>query len=218
MIREYSARQARSLQVEVGPSEIGSPCKRQVAYRIAGVAKRELKDAPFASLVGGGVHLVMDDVVGMHPGRFVTNVKVATQSGLFGTIDLYDREHDAIVDWKSVSDASLKVVRQGGAQPSHLAQIRTYGLAWGNTYSVPPRLLRIVYLPRSGQLKKAIMHEELYDQQTAVETVRAFHALEVEVEQMGPAAIPPTPSWLDCTYCSYRRPGPVDDEGCPGGI
>lgn len=50
----------RSLQTAIGPSEIGTPCARKIAYKLLGVEERPQKPN-WRATVGTGTHMWMEE-------------------------------------------------------------------------------------------------------------------------------------------------------------
>lgn len=61
IIRRHAAYQPRSLQKFLGPSELGSPCDRQVAGKMAGLPGTNHTADPWASIVGTAIHAYLAD-------------------------------------------------------------------------------------------------------------------------------------------------------------
>ena len=128
-----AARQApRSVQVHLGPSELGVECDRQVAAKLAGIQPVNQVSDPWPSIVGTAVHAWLAETLGTAStdDRFIPEKRVVPIDGHSGTADLYDREHFAVVDHKVLGESSLNKIRTSGPSRKYVAQLALYGLGY----------------------------------------------------------------------------------------
>jgi hypothetical protein len=59
----YEAARPRSMQRELGPSELGTPCQQQIARKLAGAPRRPITEPTWAPFQGTAVHASMEHVV-----------------------------------------------------------------------------------------------------------------------------------------------------------
>lgn len=129
----------RSLQVEIGPSEIGTPCVRRLGHLLAGTPRQPQPPA-WRPTVGTAVHawiadgfkaanerqLSDEDIDDPRDVRYLVErrVTVGTIDGrpLTGSCDLYDRETFRVSDWKIVGPSSLKKYRTSCRLPDNTAE------------------------------------------------------------------------------------------------
>lgn len=215
--------QPRTRQVAVGPSELGDPCARRIAYRIAGIPKMNKRLDPWPSLVGTAVHAWLEQAIGKFQAeagavRWLTETTVKIDELVVGHCDLYDIETRSVWDFKTMNTANLKKCRESGqAHDNHRTQVHLYGkgmIAAG----YPVDHVGLIGLPRSGWLSGMWVWSEVYDDAIAAQALSRMYSIAEQVlelavdehpEQM--MAIEATPSQL-CTLCEFYTP---DGSGCP---
>lgn len=219
---DAAAYSPRNRQATLGPSEIGNPCNRFLAYKTVG-AKKTWNDAdPWASIVGTAVHAWLATAyaatnLALDEPRWLPEQRVYPHPGYPGSCDLYDLHDDDVIDHKIVGVTTLRTVKKNGPSQQYRIQGQLYGLGWqrmGRT----PRDVIIAFWPRSGPLVDLYLYREPYDPQIALDALArvanvSAGALTLQSLQMSLEAIPATPGEA-CTYCPYKsiREG---DGGCP---
>lgn len=232
MVRMYDANRPRSLQKHLGPSEIGSPCMRQIAYKLAG--RPEVNDVadPWFAIVGSAVHVFMghaaewynDVVLGRkdNPRFLVENRVKAETRGLgydtSGHTDLYDVDNQRVVDWKIVGLTTMRKVEEGDtpeekAGPQYHVQGMTYGKGWVQA-GYPVKSVMIAFLPRSNFLNKMKLVEMPFD----VNVADAAQARVAAIDQLRLLIPPEQIPAGECTvWCPYYRPKmALGPSSCPG--
>lgn len=221
----------RSLQAELGPSEIGDPCTRRIAYKLLGTPERpqapnwpatigtathawlervfDLDNLKRAPMLGGQERWYIEErvTVGYVPGvGFVT-----------GSCDLYDRVTCTVVDWKVVGPTQLKKYRSQGASTQYRCQAHLYGQGWVNK-GLPVAQVRIAFLPRNGSLDEAYVWGEDFQPAIAKSTLDRFARIAKEVADRGPDALTVlNTADAYCGHCPFFRGNSTDPrEGCPG--
>jgi len=217
----------RSHQRMIGPSEIGDPCARRIAYKLLGTAELAERPPAWPATVGTGVHLWLADAFTPHEVEtgqerwFVETKLVVGQvdgEDVTGTCDLYDRDTATVIDWKTTSKAKIGKLRHGTAiDERYLVQINLYARGW-KLLGHPVDQVMIVYLPRDGQLADAYVWHDEYREDVALNALERLHGISTIVTTFGVDAldlIPTTESY--CLHCSYLRTGSSHlGEGCPG--
>lgn len=176
----------RSSQVEIGPSEIGG-CQRKVAWKLAygGDSDRE---GGWAAHKGSLVHLFLDETFTdtdrlMPDGsqRFFSDLKLPKSNEHVngGTLDLYDRLYETVVDFKAPGDWTMKAVRAGTVSEGYYVQIMVYGYGL-EQQGYPVSRVALLFLPMAGddlhgQARGAILLTWPYDRQVALD---AFASVE----------------------------------------
>lgn len=169
----------RSLQREVGPSELGTDCLRCLGAKLAGW--KQNRNAAWLSFIGTCVHQRFEKTFdglnkqGFDPNakqrRFETEkrVTVGRIHGLAGgydvrgSIDLYDRENRCTADWKIVGSTTLKTVKVHGPSQTYLCQASLYGIGLEHEGENVERMC-IYFLPRNGlSLKDALPVQMRFD-------------------------------------------------------
>lgn len=232
MIRGYDASRPRSMQKFLGPSEIGSPCPRQLAYKLAGTEEVNQTADPWFPIIGSAVHELLAKAMGWYNDvylgraanpRFLmeNRVHVAAENQGYttsGSTDVYDVDLQRVVDWKIVGVTTMRKVEAGNtpeekAGPQYRVQGMTYGKGWEQA-GYPVKSVMIAFLPRSNFLNKMKLVEMAYDRsiadvaQARVAAIDAMRA-HLPVEQF-PAG--------GCTiWCPFYVPKvPLGARSCPG--
>lgn len=229
--------QPRNLQVEMGPSGVGSPCARKVAYGLLQIPKlNPIAEPNWKAYVGQGVHLNLERAMDRfnvanaihigHAERFY--VEEALQCGeiagvpLVGHCDVYDRVTATAIDWKTTGPSMLKDYKANGPGPTYRSQIHLYGRGWSRYLGLPVDRVMIVFFPRQGELRDAHFWHEPYDEQVALAALARADAISVTLRAFGPelglAALPAVED--HCGHCDWFFPGgsPTGNliNGCPG--
>lgn len=207
----------RSIQGHVGPSELGTTCDRQLAYKLAGTRKVNHPD-PLRVLFGSGLHAVLQEMftrIDGGSGRFLIEHPV-TYRGVSGTVDLYDSRRAAVIDWKSTTKGKLRDIRRRGPNEKYKIQAHTYGAALA-AEGYPVRVVALAFLPLDGELADAHVWTAPLDTAVADAAVDRLDRLRVSLRPDLPMAdVPAEPTRL-CPWCAHYRPGSTDlSIGCPG--
>ncbi len=238
ILAAHQGGQARSLQKRIGPSEIGEPCDRALAFRVAEIPPVNDDPLKWAPLVGTWGHaglaeaLAEDNVRAMMAGRparwlIEQRVEVSRQLGIAGVTDAYDCELAEVVDWKFVGKTRLQTYRRKGPGETYRRQAHLYGRGWA-LMGLPVRTVRIVFLPRwSHLLTDGWEWSEPYDEDLAVDALDRLVRITRMVDQLGVREDPAQLAMFagrpeeTCRYCKWYREwpgptGPADATGCPG--
>jgi len=214
----------RSTQTSIGPSEIGHPCSRRLAYKLSGEHARWRDSDPWASIVGTAVHawlasafqaanLVLDEP------RWLVEQRVWPTPGISGSCDLYDLHTDTVLDHKVVGTATMTKAKKDGPSQQYLVQSNVYGLGW-QRLGRAPREVAIAYWPRSGFLSGLYLHRGPYDAalaHTALDRLTNISAAALSLrvdEHPERLALIPTNPGDECRYCPYQSCA-AGDGGCP---
>jgi hypothetical protein len=232
MVREYDASRPRSMQRYLGPSEIGSPCARQLAMKLAHTPEVNQVADPWFPIVGSAVHEWLarmaewynDVYLGRanNPRFIVENrVQVKAKEGGYdtsGSTDMYDVDYQRVVDWKIVGVTTMRKVEKGDtpiekAGPQYTIQTMTYGKGWEQA-GYPVKSVMIAFLPRSNFLNKMKLVEMPYDRAVADAAQDRVAAIDRLRGQLQPHQFPAG----DCTiWCPFYVPGvPLGPGSCPG--
>lgn len=226
----------RSTQTTLGPSELGTPCDRQIALKLAGV-KRHDRGLPWAPMCGTAVHGLMEEVLRaenerLGRERWIIEQKVMLDDELSGHGDAFDTDWGMVVDWKYTgTTARRKAARR--SVPNHelvsaeyRVQAHLYGLGHRNA-GRDVRYVRLVLLARSHDYSESVEWTEPYDESIAVNAMTRFYAIRDRVVNEGIAARPALAVNIlgapgeACKWCPFQRPTPpggepVDATGCVG--
>jgi hypothetical protein len=208
----------RDLQREVGPSELGLACERQIAYRIAGTARSNIAVNPIPSLVGTAMHAMFGDTFAMPGGRYLVEQRVSYR-GVSGTLDLYDRLTGIVWDWKFPKLRKVRKIQVDGPPRHYRWQLQTYA-AGLQVQGERPKLLMLGFIPIDGDLPDIACWSYPIDRGEADDAVDRLDKIRADLERSGePGAVAAQPSRL-CPWCPYHRPQWTGDTNvaCPGEV
>lgn len=108
MIRHGSRVMPRSQQKALGPSEVGHPCPRKLAYGLMDEPGEPGFSDPLPSLIGTAFHSWLEWAAPQHNEllgreRWLPETKVTVREGLSGTCDLFDTDTGTVIDHKGLS-------------------------------------------------------------------------------------------------------------------
>lgn len=224
----------RSQQKRIGPSEIGTPCERKLAYKLLGVPETDLRGPAWRPTVGTAVHAWLDHqfqrLNQLYGGdRFYTERRV--QAGwivdptrpeggywLEGTCDLFDRHKRSTVDWKIVGPTKIKEVKRGkDPDEQYIVQAHTYGLGYEQAGETVEHVA-VMYLPSNGELSDGHMWSAPYDRDIALTAIRRASQMHRRIAEIGDQVLLEAEAVDDrCQYCPFFQPGSEDVlSACPG--
>ena len=186
VLHAKDASRDRSMQTEVGPSEIGG-CKRKVWYRLNAQPHTNENQSKLAAIMGTAIHTAIKDAIGsLDPEAKEYLVETEVSYGdMKAHVDLFVPSTGAVIDWKTSKIKNLSYF------PSNQQrwQVQLYGyLLSKNGYEV--KTVNLVAIARDGSEKDIKVHTEPYDE------VMALAAL----------------SWLANVKASETLPEPEKDE------
>ena len=176
LIEQQIAEHPRTLQTEIGPSEIGTPCARKLMYALAGVPVCSRRGAPWLPTIGTAVHDWLAEAVlaqNRRSGwtRYIveTRINAGRINGygeLEGSLDVYDRLTASIIDWKIVGDSKLKEYRTR-PRAEYRVQPHVYG-AGIIARGLPVQRVMLMFLPRNkDRVRDGVAWSEPYDETVA---------------------------------------------------
>jgi hypothetical protein len=226
MIGEHIDAHPRSAQIRIGPSELGTPCPRRIAYKLNGTEAANPRKGAWKPTVGTAVHAWLEQALtiyneGVPVPRFYLEqtVTVGTVGGveITGNCDCYDRMTATVIDWKVVGLAGLKRYRLDGPGEQYRAQAHLYGRGFVNA-GLPVDHVAVMFLPQNGELRDAHYWTEPYDEQVALDALNRADGISTLVAALGPraaAALPTADAF--CDYCPWYLAGATDPaEACRG--
>ena len=235
VLSALDASRPRSVQTALGPSELGTPCQRQIAMKLAGVA-RQLPDKrpPWAPMQGTAMHTLMEEALRFHNAqlgreRWVIEDELQIDDDIPGHGDAFDTDTGTVIDWKYVGVTALREVKRKTVpneqlvKPDYRVQAHLYGYGHARK-GRDVRWVRLVFLARSHDFGDSAEWTEPYDPAIAEEAIQRYHATKALVTGLPLAAtpalwavVPAAPSEKTCAWCPFHRPGgPADTTGCPG--
>lgn len=193
----------RSLQREVGPSEIGG-CRRKVWHRLQGTPSVN-PTLGMAAFMGTAIHEKIERrLADMSDDRFISEIEVEFD-GLKGHVDLYDTVEREVIDWKTIT---LKKKRWFPSE-QQWTQVHVYGLLLTEN-GYPVDRVSLVGIPRDGNERDVSVVSQQWDRvvaEGALEWLADVRAREVAPE-------PEKPVSFCRDYCQFwDRLGLI---GCPG--
>ena len=195
-----------SQQTRLGPSEIGDPCARRLAYKLLGTQKARTLSTPWRPTVGTAVHSWIEEALTAHNERqreaiggtrwlLETRIDAGPMAGgsLTGHSDCYDRVTCTAIDWKIIGPSAHKTLKANlaarrGPRTEYKVQLHTYGLGYVRR-GLPVERVMLVALPSAGELDDALMWSEPWNRsiaETAMARVDRIHAL---TSTLGPVAL-----------------------------
>lgn len=233
VLRDLDASRPRSQQKRIGPSELGTPCQRQLAMKLADVPRQPQPGVPWAPMQGTAVHGLMEEALRLHNqqlgrDRWVIEERLHMDDEISGSGDAFDVDTGTVVDWKFVGTTALRDVKRKTipndqlVKPEYRVQAHLYGLGHERAGRAV-RWVRLVFLARSHDYGDSAEWTEPYDPDIAIRALIRYHATKDILAALNVAANPD--KWplvaaapgKACAWCPFRRVGgPADSTGCPG--
>jgi len=228
VITEAIAGDARSLQKEIGISEIGTPCTRKLAYKLAEMDPVNVGGIPWRATVGRAVHSWLQEIFMLDNQRrgftrWLTETRVSPGDidgiPLHGNSDIYDRVTAAVIDWKIPGPTTMKDARKNGPKLVYRVQSHLYGLGYKRR-GLPVDRVHVVFLPSAGELNDGVYWTEPYNEKIALDALARASAVRKLIGQLGtgPTAQLSATETDYCNYCEWFSPNEFDADGgkCPG--
>jgi len=205
----FDSSRDRSLQVEIGPSQIGG-CRRQVWHQLKNTPETNPNTESLAAILGTFIHSGVAEAI-KREDPFGDNFLIEQEfvaGDLKGHCDLYIKDMKTVVDWKTTK---LKSLRWFPSLQQRF-QVQLYGyLLTANGHEVEN--VALVAIPRDGEMAQIKTHVEAYNPEMAQEGLRWLE----EVKQLAISSeSPPAPEKdpVFCVnYCSYYDAS--GEIGCP---
>jgi hypothetical protein len=231
VIRWADEQNPRSKQIAIGPSEIGDPCDRRVAYRLAQMEAVNRTFDPWAAIVGTALHSWLEDAFqawnGTHPGSpWATETPVVLTDFVKGRSDLYHSDWQCVIDHKGAGPDVMRKYRKDGPPPGYIVQVQCYGYGY-EKLGIPVRKVALAFYPRAGWLRDLYVWTSDYDRSVAEEALArlsriATELLSADILNRGHRweNVPASPSNA-CGFCPMYVPDRdpdrgADENGCPG--
>lgn len=186
----------RSLQKQIGPSELGVECDQCLANMLAGTPKHP--EAAWLPQIGTAVHAWAEMVMLAHEftradlgmgSRYLpeTRVTVGNVNGIpiTGSIDLFDIASGTVIDYKIVGTTTLKKSKAHGASVQYQRQGMLYAKGMEDAgYTVTS--VAILFLPRNSiSLSEAYPWQAPYNRQTALDTLEHADSIAKAIAALG---------------------------------
>lgn len=171
-IQDYELRRPRSRQKHIGPSELGDPCARELAFKAAGMATGDPFTPSWAAIVGTAIHAMMEKALAADP-DWVTEKSLDIGGITRGTSDAFHLPTGCVVDWKCSGKAVISKARRRGPADKYRSQINLYGLGWEDAgYDV--KKVCLVFLPRTSGIEDRYGWAAPYDRTIAQKTIDRY--------------------------------------------
>jgi hypothetical protein len=199
-----TSQSARSLQRQVGPSEIGG-CRRKVWHRLQGTEPINHSTLSAAAFMGTAIHEKIERrLADLGNDRYLIEVEVEYK-GLMGHVDVYDTVDREVIDWKTIT---LKKVRYFPSE-QQWTQVQIYGLLLTEN-GHPVDTVSLVGIPRDGNERDMVVVSRPWDRSVAEEAL-------LWLEEVRESVFPPEPERKVSfcrDYCQFF--GGAGVSGCPG--
>ena len=206
VLHAKDASRDRSLQTEVGPSEIGG-CKRKVWYRLNAQPHTNENQSKLAAIMGTAIHAAIEDAIGAidpEGKEYLVETEVA-YGDMKAHVDLFVPGTGAVIDWKTSKIKNLSYF----PSKQQRWQVQVYGyLLSKNGYEV--KTVNLVAIARDGAEKDVKVHSEPYDEAVALE---AFDWL-ASVKASTTLPEPEKDQSFCKDYCQYYDA--TEEMGCGG--
>lgn len=217
MVTDAGNGAARSLQKAIGPSEIGHPCTRQVAFKVAGVPKNPNWLDPMPSILGTAFHAWMEE--NLPRSEWIPEQKVYVTQTLTGHSDAYHIPTRTVVDWKLLGNTAHRDYSGGYMSTQYRVQAHSYGMGFVNA-GYPVDRVAVAIFGRSKTLQDLYVWSERWDPAIAQRAVDRLQIVRNYVAATGASehnrapllAIEPT-SGDTCYFCPYK--GQAQGGLCP---
>jgi hypothetical protein len=172
----------RSLQTRLGPSEVGSPCARRLAFGSAGTKEKGSNKYTevMPSMIGTAMHAQMEKVMELQNqilGRERWHSEIKVLEPVAGTCDLYDEDTNTVVDWKFLGKSTWSKYSTKGPNDEYRKQVHLYGLGIENM-GMKVENVSIMMFNRNGRLRDAHLWMEPFDRQLALDTASRYADIE----------------------------------------
>lgn len=231
VIKWADANSTRSLQAEIGPSELGNSCDRFIAYRLAQIPYVNTDTDPWPAIMGTAIHLWLEQAINRFQAeagarRWTTELTTYPDLLTKGHLDLLDHWERMVCDWKSLGTTKMRQWRKEGPPQHNRDQVQLYAKGAIEAGHEIERVC-LIGIPRAGWLRDMIVWTDVYrpDRAQAVLDRRdqiGYRVLDLDILNH-PERFEDIPANSDnCSFCPFfrvedRADGrPADETGCPG--
>jgi hypothetical protein len=220
LIRAHDADRPRSKQTSIGPSGLGAPCSRQLAYHALAVPPVDRPQDILAAWVGTAAHALMEQALAGADGWRTELECVIPGYRIPAHVDAYHQPTGTVVDWKFVGDSSL-AKNASRMSPQYRTQVHLYGFAL-QAAGLPVSEVAVVLIPRNGGMHRIHVWHEPYDEEVVEAALDRWQHILTLTGLLGEAALPliPTDPQAMCGWCRWHDPVDGDtahlQDGCPG--
>lgn len=213
VIEDAIANDPRTLQVEIGPSSLGTDCLRCLGMMLAGIP--EERDSAWLPTVGRAVHAWLEETfaaanAGLPAARWLieTRVQVGVIDGrpIRGNVDIYDRVTATVTDWKVQGITQQRKLKASGPSTTYRVQLHLYAKGLRDR-GLPVDTVQLISLPRNEPtLSGAVEWHEPYRPEIAEQALARADALAKAIRLAGAeTVIPGLQATPDCFSCPRFR-------------
>lgn len=196
----------RSLQRQIGISEVGSDCRKCVARKLALVYKKP--EGSWFPFIGTAVHDALEKGFAERwPDEYYLEDRLHVHTykdlDLGGSCDMAFLTEGVLIvnDWKVVGERKLKEAATGKVSAQYRIQAMLYGFGWERK-GYKPTHVALSFLPRDKDLAEAQVVMLRYDKQIAIDALAALEVMIDNAELMGwDAVIAKQPKASFCFDC-----------------
>ena len=186
-LRAGDAKRSRSMQVQIGPSEVGG-CRRKVWYRLNDQPETNDGELKLASIMGTAIHAEIERALADNP-DVLTETEVE-YNGMKAHIDAFVPSTGDVIDWKTSKVKNLSYF----PSKQQRWQVQLYGyLLAKNGYAV--NRVSLVAIARDGDERDIKVHTEDYDETVALDALGWLAAVKESQEA-------PSPEY-DASFCQF---------------
>lgn len=213
----------RSLQRRVGPSEVGTPCARQLGYKVSDhppAPGRDTMHDPWPSILGTATHawlaeaFELANVTAEREGKAAPwhlEQRVDVGLGLNGSCDCFHEPSGVVLDWKILGDTQYRKYTTEGPSETYRVQAHCYGLGWLRAGYVVNRV-GIGFFGRAKKLSDLHIWSEPFDLDVALRALKRLRTVQQLVASgVEPTRLPIAPGGA-CYFCQFR--GRPEDGFC----
>ena len=224
LIEDRAVNTPRSLQKDLGPSDLSHPCSRKIAYKILDAERCNPPYDPLPSIIGTAVHSWLDNAAG-HANqklgriRWLRETRVNIGLGVAGNSDLFDTDTGSVIDHKVLGSASFKKNKKK-LSPQYRNQIHSYGMGFaraGHTVNYVGALL----ISKTGLLTDTYLHLEPYNPAIAQQVLNRYETVMCLINDLDVENNPQHIELFEkveesCLFCPWFSPNAQGPYQCPG--
>ncbi len=225
VILDSARNDPRSLQTKIGPSGLGQPCDRRLAYDLMEIPAVRDSD-PWKIIVGKAVHSHLEEVFrsaneSLSQPRWLVEQRVTVGQvngeDIAGSTDLFDLVTRTVIDWKISGVKNIKKYKVNGPGNSYEVQANLYAAGW-EAKGITVDRVAIMFLPRDGGLPERYFWSAPYDPTIAQKALLRASGLKAATDLLGRAALPLMDTAESyCSFCPRYKANASDlTLACPG--
>ena len=179
VLRAKDAGRSRSVQTQVGPSEIGG-CRRKVWYRLNAQPQTNDNELKLAAIMGTAIHASIEEAIqDIDPKGEKYWVETEVEyNGMKAHVDLFIPETGDVVDWKT---SKLKNLSYFPSKQQRW-QVQVYGYLLEKSGKAKVTNVNLVAIARDGDERDVKIHSEPYDETIALEAMAWLDGVKASAE------------------------------------